>query len=71
LPIVDLPERVIAFQSTLGNGQLAMARILHEALIFVRKEVSTARFAELTKLYIPLTDSLRPFWVQSALGFGV
>jgi len=45
-------------QSAIGNRQSAM---LHDALVLVRKEVSIARFAPLTKLYIPLTDSLRPF----------
>jgi len=35
--------------------------ILQESAIFVRKEVSIANFTELTKLYIPLTDSLRRF----------
>ena len=44
--------------------------ILHESPIFVRKEVSIAVSIELTKLYNPLTDSLRPFSIQFVLKFG-
>src|ERR1700752_1040741 len=44
---------------------------LHESPKFVRKEVSIAISIELTKLYNPLTDSLRPFSIQSALTLGV
>src|ERR1043166_5269220 len=40
-------------------------KILHESPIFVRKEVSIAKFTELTKLNTPLTDSLRPVSIQS------
>src|SRR5215212_3634689 len=44
--------------------------ILHETLIFVRKEVSIAKSAELTKLYNPLTDSLRLLSIQSHPSWG-
>ena len=40
--------------------------ILQETGLFVRKEVSIANSAELTKLYNPLTDSLRLLSIQSA-----
>jgi hypothetical protein len=43
-----------------------VAAILHESAIFVRKEVSIVKSAELTKLYKLLTDSLRPISIQSA-----
>src|SRR5262245_54230436 len=45
--------------------------MLQQARFFVRKEVSIAPYAEMTKLYNPLTDSLRPFWVQSGVSLGV
>ena len=45
-------------------------QILPESPSFVRKEVSIANSVELTKLYNPLTDSLRLISIQFALGFG-
>jgi hypothetical protein len=44
-----------------------VVRILQQPSIFVRKEVSIPNSRQLTKLYNPLTDSLRPFSVESAL----
>jgi hypothetical protein len=49
-------------------GQAAL--ILHESAIFVRKEVSIVISNELTKLYNPLTDSLRPISLQFGLKLG-
>jgi hypothetical protein len=46
-----------------------VGKILHESPNFVRKEVSIANSVELTKLYNPLTDSLRHISIQSALEF--
>jgi len=40
--------------------------ILQESRFFMRKEVSIANSTELTKLYNPLTDSLRLISIQSA-----
>ena len=63
--VLSLANKV---QSTKSKEQ---TRILHEATAFVRKEVSIANSMELTKLYNPLTDSLRLISIQSALSLGV
>jgi len=53
------------------DAEVAQRRILHELSIFVRKEVSIPNSTELTKLYNPLTDSLRLISIQFALSLGV
>jgi hypothetical protein len=46
------------------NDPKQVAKILSRPEVFVRKEVSMQTLGKLTKLYNPLTDSLRPISVQ-------